>query len=145
MKEKEFFSKDQLDTIVKTIEKAELQTSGEIRLHIESRCKGDALQRAIQVFKNLNMHKTDLRNGTLVYLATTDRKFAIVGDKGINEKVPKNFWQDVKEKMSEKFKQNDFESGVTFGIELIGEKLKEYFPYQEDDINELSNDVSFGD
>lgn len=145
MKAKDFFNKEQLDKIVQSIEKAELNTSGEIRFHLESRCKGDALKRAIQVFKNLSMHKTNLRNGTIIYLATVDQKFAIVGDKGINEKVPDNFWDDVKEQMSVKFKESDFVSGICDGIEMIGEKLKEFFPYQSDDVNELSDDVSIGD
>ncbi len=145
MKAKDFFSKEQLDEIVKSIEKAELNTSGEIRFHLESRCKGDALKRAVQVFKNLSMHKTKLNNGTIIYLATVDKKFAIAGDRGINEKVPENFWDDVKDHMAEKFKENEFVRGICDGIEMIGDKLKEFFPYQSDDINELSNDVSIGD
>ena len=142
---KDFFTQDELDKIVESIEKAELATSGEIRFHMESRCKGEALNRAIQVFKNLKMHKTDLHNGTLLYLATVDKKFAIVGDKGINEKVPDNFWEDVKNEMAEKFKNNDFVTGISNAVLKIGEKLKEFFPYQSDDINELSNDVSIGE
>ena len=145
MKAKDFFNKEQLDKIVQSIEKAELNTSGEIRFHLESRCIGDALKRAVQVFKNLSMHKTNLRNGTIIYLATVDQKFAIVGDKGINEKVSDNFWDDVKEHMSDKFKESDFVIGICEGIEMIGEKLKEFFPYESDDVNELSDDVSIGD
>ena len=145
MKAKDFFTQEQINTIVKSIEKAEIQTSGEIRFHLESRCKGDALKRAVQVFKNLYMHKTELRNGTLLYLATVDKKFAIVGDKGINEKVPDNFWEDVKENISKEFKEKEFVTGVCTAIEMIGEKLKEFFPYQSDDVNELSDDVSIGD
>ncbi len=145
MKAKDFFTKDELDKIVESIEKAELETSGEIRFHMESNCKGEVLSRSIQVFKNLKMHKTDLQNGTLIYLATEDKKFAIVGDKGINEKVPDNFWDDVRNMMSEKFKNNEFASGVSNAVLKVGEKLKEYFPYQKDDINELSNDVSIGE
>lgn len=145
MKAKDFFTKDELNKIVGSIEQAELETSGEIRFHLESRCKGDVLKRAVQVFKNLHMHKTELHNGTLLYLATVDKKFAIVGDKGINEKVPDNFWEDVKDEMSEKFKNNEFVTGISNAVLKIGEKLKEFFPYQSDDINELSDDVSIGD
>ncbi len=145
MKAKDFFTKDELNKIVGSIEQAELETSGEIRFHLESRCKGDVLKRAVQVFKNLHMHKTELHNGTLIYLATIDKKYAIVGDKGINEKVPDNFWEDVKDEMSEKFKNNEFETGISNAVLKIGEKLKEFFPYQSDDINELSDDVSIGD
>ena len=145
MKAKDFFKQDEIDQIIKSIEDAEKQTSGEIRLHVESRCKSDALKRAVQVFKNLKMHKTALRNGTLIYLATEDHKFAIVGDKGINEKVPDNFWEDVKEEMASQFKERNFVSGISSGVQNIGKKLKEFFPYQEDDINELSDDISVGD
>ena len=145
MKAKDFFTKDELNKIVGSIEQAELETSGEIRFHLESRCKGDVLKRAVQVFKNLHMHKTELHNGTLIYLATIDKKYAIVGDKGINEKVPDNFWEDVKDEMSEKFKNNEFVTGISNAVLKIGEKLKEFFPYQSDDINELSDDVSIGD
>ena len=142
---KDFFTQEELNQIVESIEKAELETSGEIRFHMESRCKGEALSRAIQVFKNLKMHKTELRNGTLIYLATVDKKFAIVGDKGINEKVPENFWQDVKDEMAEKFKKNEFVAGISNAVLKVGEKLKEFFPYQSDDINELSDEVSIGE
>jgi len=145
MNAKEFFNQEELNQIVESIEKAELETSGEIRFHMESRCKGDALSRAIQVFKNLKMHKTQLQNGTLIYLATADKKFAIVGDKGINEKVPENFWHDVKDEMTEKFKKDEFVTAISNAVLKVGEKLKKYFPYQSNDINELSNDVSIGD
>jgi uncharacterized membrane protein len=145
MKAKDFFSQEELKKIVESIEKAELETSGEIRFHMESHCKSNALSRAIQVFKNLKMHKTQLRNGTLIYLATADKKFAIVGDKGINEKVADNFWEDVKNNMSEQFMNNEFVSGISNAVLKVGEKLKEYFPYQADDINELSDDVSIGE
>lgn len=145
MKAKDFFTQEELDKIVGSIEQAELETSGEIRFHLESRCKGNVLKRAVQVFKNLHMHKTELHNGTLIYLATIDKKYAIVGDKGINEKVPDNFWEDVKDEMSEKFKNNEFVTGISNAVLKIGEKLKEFFPYKSDDINELSDDVSIGD
>ena len=145
MKAKDFFTQDEINKIVESIEKAELETSGEIRFHLESNCKGEALNRAIQVFKNLKMHKTELHNGTLIYLATVDKKFAIVGDKGINEKVPDDFWEDVKDEMSEKFKNNEFVDGISNAVLKVGEKLKEYFPYKSDDVNELSDDVSIGE
>jgi uncharacterized membrane protein len=145
MSAKDFFTQEELDKIVEAIEKAELETSGEIRFHMESKCKGDALSRAIQVFKDLKMHKTELHNGTLIYLATEDKKFAIVGDRGINDKVPDNFWQDVKEEMAANFKKKEFVTGIANAILHVGEKLKEFFPYQSDDVNELKNDVSIGD
>lgn len=139
-----FFTKEEKERIVQAIKEAEKETSGEIRLHIESKCKGDPLQRAMKVFAKLKMHKTALRNGVIIYLAIDDRKFAIYGDKGINEKVPENFWEDVKEVMRQHFKENKHVEGLVKGIAMIGEKLKEFFPYQADDINELPDDISIG-
>jgi len=140
-----FLSKEEQQQIVQAIQEAEKETSGEIRLHIEAKCKGDPLDRAKEVFVKLKMHQTALRNGVIVYLAFQDRKFAIWGDKGINEKVPENFWQDVKEVMAEHFRNNQFAEGLIKGITMIGEKLKAFFPYQKDDVNELPDDISFGE
>jgi uncharacterized membrane protein len=139
-----FFTEEEKERIVQAIKEAEKETSGEIRLHIESKCKGDPLQRAMKVFAKLKMHKTALRNGVIIYLAIDDRKFAIYGDKGINEKVPENFWEDVKEVMRQHFKENKHVEGLVKGIAMIGEKLKEFFPYQADDVNELPDDISIG-
>jgi len=138
-------SKKEQQRIVEAIQQAEHQTSGEIRVHVESRCPGDPLERAKAIFVKLNMHQTAQRNGVIVYLAVKDRKLAIWGDKGINEKVPENFWQDVTQKMIEYFKKGEFTEGLVQGIGMIGEKLKAYFPYQKDDVNELTDDVSFGE
>jgi uncharacterized membrane protein len=140
-----FFSKEQKERIIQQIKDAEKETSGEIRVHLESSCKDDALNRAMTVFQKLKMHETQLRNGTLIYLAIKDRKFAIYGDKGINEVVPDNFWQDVKDKMRQQFVEDKFTEGITTGIEQVGQKLKTFFPYQQDDINELPDDISTGE
>jgi uncharacterized membrane protein len=91
------------------------------------------------------MHKTELRNGTLIYLAVEDKKFAIFGDEGINKVVPEGFWKDVKEEMRSFFVKGDFAEGIRVGVMQVGEKLKEFFPYQDDDVNELSDDISVGD
>ncbi len=138
-------SKKEQQQIVEAIQQAEHRTSGEIRVHIESHCKGDPLERAKAIFVKLKMHNTAERNGVIIYLAKKDRKLAIWGDKGINEKVPDNFWEDVKETMISHFKNGRFTEGLVNGIEMIGEKLREYFPYRSDDVNELSDDISFGD
>ena len=145
MNVKKFFTKEQQRQIVEAIKLAEKETSGEIRVHIESKCKGDALERAVKMFAKLKMDKTELRNGVIIYLAVQDKKFAIFGDKGINEAVPENFWEDVKEMMREHFVKAEFVEGLTKGIAMIGEKLKEFFPYQQDDVNELSDDISMGE
>lgn len=137
-----FLTKEEQNKIIAAIADAERQTSGEIKVHIEAHCKTEPIQRAIQVFEELKMHATEQRNGVLIYLASKDHKFAIIGDKGINEKVGEGFWSDVKSIMQTKFKQQDFVLGLCDGIKLSGEKLKQFFPYQSNDKNELSNEIS---
>jgi uncharacterized membrane protein len=143
MKPSEFFSNEEKENIKKAVQEAELNTSGEIRVHIEKDCKIDVLDRAAYIFDKLEMQKTELRNGVLFYLAVEDRKFAILGDAGINAKVPENFWDSIKESMLNKFKNNEFADGLVEGITLAGGKLKEHFPYQQGDVNELSDEISF--
>lgn len=140
-----FFTSDQKQQIVGAIKDAELNTSGEIRVHIENRCKKEVLDRAAAVFATLKMHKTKLRNGVLFYLAIKDQKFAILGDGGINAVIPDDFWDDIKEMMQHKFKEGEFTVGLSSGIKMAGEQLKAHFPYQSDDINELDDDISFGE
>ncbi|HEX7584908.1 MAG TPA: TPM domain-containing protein [Prolixibacteraceae bacterium] len=138
-----FFSKEEKKQITDAIGQAELNTSGEIRLHMEGRCKLDVLDRAAYVFEKLDMHKTAQRNGVLLYLAVYDRKFAILGDGGINQLVPDNFWDVIKETMLGYFKDGKFADGLSKGILMAGEQLKANFPYQSDDVNELSDEISF--
>ncbi len=139
-----FFSTGEKEKIVKSIEEAERNTSGEIRVHIEGVIKGDVLDRASYIFGRLGMQKTELRNGVLFYLAVNSKKFAIIGDAGINAKVPANFWDIIKEKMGAHFRQGDFVNGLCEGIIMAGDQLKTHFPHQTDDVNELSDDISFG-
>lgn len=143
MSARSFFSKEERQKIVAAIKEAELNTSGEIRVHIENHCKGQVLDRAAATFKKLKMERTTSRNGVLIYLATKDHKFAIIGDEGINRVVEREFWNDIKDDMSQLFKSNRFTEGIIKGILRCGEKLKTYFPYQKDDINELSDEISF--
>lgn len=144
MSAKNFFNLHQQKAIQDSIANAELNTSGEIRVHIDDKCKEDVLDAAANKFHELKMDATELRNGVLFYLAVGDRKFAILGDKGINEKVPSDFWDHIKEIMFEHFHQQQFTEGLCKGIEMAGEKLKVHFPLQSNDANELHNDVSFG-
>jgi uncharacterized membrane protein len=131
--------------ILEAIRNAEEKTSGEIKLHIESECKSDAIERAIEVFGILKMNETEQRNGILFYVATDSKKFAIIGDEGINEKVPPNFWESTKELMRSYFIQHKFADGITKGIEMAGEQLQKFFPFNRAiDKNELSDDISFG-
>ena len=113
-------------------------------MHIENACKGDVLDRAAYVFKQLGMEKTELRNGVLIYLAIKHRKFAIVGDKGINNVVPAGFWDGIKHDMLNSFLRNEFSIGLRNAIAAVGENLKKFFPYQKEDVNELPDDISFG-
>lgn len=131
--------------VVEAIHAAEMATSGEIRVHIEQFCsESDVLEQAKQTFAQLGMHRTELKNGVLFYLAIKDRKFAILGDQGINERVPKDFWNDVRDLMRSHFIKQEFAQGLSKGIEQAGQQLKTYFPRQDNDTNELSNDISFG-
>ena len=139
-----FLSDQEQANVLAAISDAESQTSGEIRLHLESRCKGDVLDRAAVVFETLAMHKTALRNGVLFYLATEDRKFAILGDGGINAVVPDNFWNEVKNRVIDGLTTGKPAEGLASGIRLAGEQLSAHFPLEANDINELSNDISFG-
>ena len=144
MRPVDHFTKEQQKQIVEAIKQAEHNTSGEIRVHIEKTCKLDVLDRAANVFAMLKMHKTQLRNGVLFYLSVEDRKFAILGDAGINAKVPADFWDSVKNAVIEQFKLGNQTEGLVKGILMAGEKLKAHFPYQKDDVNELSDEISFG-
>jgi len=143
MKASTFFSVEQQAQIIAAVREAENQTSGEIRVHIESTCPDDVLDRASWIFKKLGMHKTAERNGVLFYLAVTDRKFAIIGDAGINAKVPAGFWDYIKELLRNEFVAGRFTEGLSEGIKLAGMQLKSHFPHKRDDVNELSDEISF--
>ncbi len=144
MSVQKYFSEENKLQITNAIRVAETNTSGEIRVHIESLCKGDVLDRAAYIFEKLEIHKTKLRNGVLFYLAIDDHKFAILGDAGINQKVPEDFWEEIKTNVVAKFKEGKYAEGLAEGIVKAGEQLKEHFPYQDDDVNELSDEISFG-
>ena len=139
-----FFSKREKNEIQKAILNAELDTSGEIRVHIETLCDAEVLDRAAYLFKKIGMQNTELRNGILIYLAVESHKFAIIGDKGINAVVPENFWDDIKNKMAAHFEKGEFVIGLSEGIESTGKQLKKHYPRHSDDINELPDEISFG-
>jgi uncharacterized membrane protein YgcG len=140
-----FFSAEEVEDIKLAIKDAELDTSGEIRVHIENTCSGEVLDRAAKVFSLLKMNETELRNGVLIYLAVKNRKFAIIGDSGINAIVEQNYWERIKARMIESFRENKFTEGLTTAISEIGLKLKNHFPFHKNDVNELPDDVSFGE
>ncbi len=140
------FSEQDRKIIKGAIKEAELNTSGEVRVHLENHCREEnVLDRAAQVFAMLKMHETDLRNGVLIYMAIKDHKFAIIGDAGINAKVEEDFWDITKDKMTTHFRNGELVEGLKIGILCAGERLSEFFPYQSNDSNELSDDISFGE
>lgn len=139
---KKFFTADEETKIIDAIKQAEKNTSGEIRLHLTREIKKDPMKEAVRIFNHLKMHKTAARNGCLILLGLKSKKIVVIGDKGINEKVGENFWQDVVDIMTENFKKEDYAIGLSSAIIRIGEKLKAFFPYQSDDVNELSDEIS---
>ncbi|MBQ9185192.1 MAG: TPM domain-containing protein [Bacteroidales bacterium] len=145
MKARQFLTKEEQKAVVSAIMDAERATSGEIRVHIETSCSGDPKIRALRTFHKLRMTRTAARNGVLVYVACDSRRFAVIGDKGINAKVQPGFWKDVVALMGAHFSKEEYAAGLIDGIGLIGEKLKAFFPYMSDDVNELPDDISYGD
>lgn len=143
-KVEDFLTEEEEKIIVEAICVAEKETSGEIRVHIEKTTSKDPYDRALEVFHFLKMDATELKNGVLFYFAVADKTFAICGDQGINDKVASDFWDSTKDAMVLQFKAGNFKQGIVDGILSAGEQLKKHFPYQEDDINELSNEISKG-
>ena len=139
------FNDEEQQRIRIAVEDAEKHTSGQLRVCIEKTCSENVLDRAAKYFHQLDMHKTRLRNGVLIYVATVDRKFAIIGDAGINKVVPAGFWDDTKDEMLKHFKYGDIVEGIVTGLNISGEHLQKYFPYSTDGNNELSDDIAFMD
>jgi uncharacterized membrane protein len=143
-KVEEFLSAAEEQEIVEAIKVAEKNTSGEIRVHLEKKTDLDAMERTLEIFETLEMHKTKDSNGVLIYVAVKDKKFVIYGDKGIHEKVNDSFWDATKEIIQSHFKNGNFKQGLIDGVLKAGEELKIHFPYQDDDEDELSNEISKG-
>ncbi|MBL4939738.1 MAG: TPM domain-containing protein [Lutibacter sp.] len=143
-KGKEFLTPSQEQEVIEAIKIAEKNTSGEIRIHLEKSTDKPPMERALEVFHFLKMDATKLKNGVLFYIATESKKFAIIGDEGINEKVPENFWDEEKQLLLSLFSKGEFSQGLIQTITKVGEKLNEFFPYESDDTNELSDEISKG-
>jgi len=137
-----FLTAEEEAEIIKAIIDAEKNTSGEIRVHLEPHAQKDSLERAAEVFDLLEMHKTKLRNGVLLYVAVEDRTLVILGDKGINDVVPSDFWESTKDVIIAEFKEGKMKQGLVDGILMAGEQLKKHFPYSKGDANELPNEIS---
>ena len=145
MKPQDFLDRKGQEMIVSAIKEAEKNTSGEIRVHIGDTCDGDVYRKAVDVFYRLGMEKTAGRNGVLIYVACNSKVFAIVGDKGINDAVPENFWNDITDRIHERFAKGEFAEGIAEAVRTAGLKLKTFFPYTEDDVNEQSDEISYNE
>ena len=143
-KTEDFLTSEEEKNVVEAIRIAEENTSGEIRVHIEEKSEKPPIERATEVFNTLKMYETEARNGVLFYINVTGNQFAIIGDEGINNVVPTDFWESTKEIVLQNFADKKNNKGLVEGIRKAGEQLKKYFPYQTDDTNELSNEISKG-
>ncbi len=144
MNVRNFFTPEQQAAIRDAIVKAEHETTGEIRLHIERNCDGDPFQRAVAVFHRLHMNKTKYHNAVLFYLAVNHKKLAVVGDESIHAIASDEFWQTIKDHIVAKFKDGKYTEGLCEGIAMTGEKLKSHFPHTIDKNYELPDEISFG-
>jgi uncharacterized membrane protein len=145
MASEHFLTQEQEKRVVDAIGRAENETSAEVRVHIEDHCKGNPLKRADHLFHHLGMTQTKLQNGVLIYVATEHRKIAVYGGKGIHKKVEEGFWEGVIAAILNHFKAGNFTDGLVEGIEKVGDKLKELYPHQKDDVNELEDEISYGE
>lgn len=145
-KKREFFTADEKQQLIAAIQKAEQRTSGEVRLFIESKCRFvDAMDRAKEIFLNLEMDRTELRNATLIYIAVDDHQVAVLGDEGIHQKVGAQYWRDEVAKMLQQFRAEKLVDGICLAIGDLGEALHHYFPYNAGtDKNELPDEIIFG-
>jgi len=142
VKKKDFINSEEEKEIIKAIQQAERNTSGEIRVHIEDHCEEKMETRVQDLFFRLEMHKTKERNAVLIYISANDHQFYIFGDKGIHQKTPPDFWQETIELMLSYFKKSDFVNGLIKGILKAGEQLKIHFPSHHEDENELPDEIS---
>jgi uncharacterized membrane protein len=140
---KKFFSAAEKNAIVNAIRKAESQTSSEIRVHVEDNCESDVINRAIAVFNKIGMQKTPLRNAVLIYIAVADRKFAVIGDEAMNNKVAPDYWTTISMQLGNSFKNGHYGKGVMDAIETIAATLSAHFPILKSDTNDLPDDISF--
>jgi len=138
-----FLSKEDEQRIVDAIREAETNTSGEIRVHLQPRCKGDPMEEAKRIFERLKMTQTEQRNGVLFFVAHRDKQLAVLGDKGIDEATPPDFWNAIVEQVTNRFREGQVADGLREGILAAGKALQTYFPYQSDDVNELNDEISY--
>lgn len=140
-----FLTDEQEQRIIEAIARAENQTSGEVRVHIEHKSNREPLERAARIFHELGMDETELQNGVLIYIATEDHKAAVYAGKGIHKQVEEGFWNDVLNILLDHFKKQEYEAGIVEAVNKVGFKLRELFPFRKGDINELTDDISYRD
>lgn len=141
-KVEDFLTKEEEQRIVEAIKDAEVATSGEIRVHLENKSTDDCLEHAKEIFHLLHMDETEEKNGVLFYVAVKDKQFAIIGDSGIDKVVPDDFWESIKNTVTSEFSKGNKANGLVLGIVEAGQKLQQFFPFQKDDKNELSDEIS---
>ena len=130
--------------IRQAIQRAEWRTSGEIRVSVAPLFWGDVRKAAERVFARLGMTATKDRNAVLFFVVPARRKFVVLGDSGIHDRVGQEFWHRIARTVSERFERGDFTGGLVAGIEAIGEDLASRFPHAGGDTNELADDVDYG-
>ena len=141
MKALEYFNDSEKLRIRQAVKEAELNTSGEIRIYIEDHCKGELMDRAAFIFEEMKIHETANRNGVLIYLAFSDKRFAVLGDAGIHIIVGNDFWLSVKEMLIEQFKKGRYTDGLIAAIKEAGNVLQKHFPFEKGDTNELPDEA----
>ena len=142
MHQKDFLATLDRQRIIDAIAAAEKRTSGEIRVHVQPKAHGEIRKVGERTFERLGMTKTELRNGVLLFIACEEQRFVILGDRGLDEKVPAGFWDEIAAKLTIRFQEGQFTDGIVEAIHSAGEELRHYFPRAESDINELSNDIN---
>ena len=143
MKQKEFLEKLDQQRITTAIQEAEQETSGEVRVHVQPKAIGGEIRTvAERTFERLGMTKTALRNGVLLFIATEEQRFVILGDRGIDEKVPAGFWDEIAAKLTIRFSKGELTEGIVEAVAAAGQQLREYFPRAAGDVNELSDSIN---
>jgi uncharacterized membrane protein len=137
-----FLSPTDLHVVVRAVAEAESRTSGEIRVHLDPRCRGEPMARAVEVFERLGMTRTTHRNGVLIYLAVEDRKLAVIGDAGVHQRVDDAYWDRLRAALVAHLREGRPRDGLVAGVRDVGEVLARHFPRAPDDPNELSDEVS---
>jgi uncharacterized membrane protein len=137
-----FLAEADLDAVTRAIGAAELRTSAEIRVHLDHRCPGEPMARAVAVFEHLGMHRTAARHGVLIYVSVGDHKLAVLGDQGIHERVGQVYWERLVDAVLAHFREERPRDGLLHAVAEVGAVLARHFPRRPGDVNELSDQVS---